>query len=118
MLRWAAGESVRGRAIERFCRLHESFGKRRMRVHRFRKVARGGADLDGEYAFADQDAGTGAGNTDAENSFRFRFNNEFGQAVGTVERERAAGGAPKEFADFDFDVLCFGFGFRKAAPGD
>ena len=89
-----------------------------MRVHRVGDVARGGAHLDGEHAFADQLAGAGADNADTENAFGFRFDNELGQAVGAVESQRAARGAPQELGDFDVDVFLLGFGFGQAAPGD
>jgi hypothetical protein len=89
-----------------------------MGMHRIGDVARGGAHLDGEYAFADQLAGADADDADAEDALGFRFDNELGQTVGPVQRERAAGSAPEKFGDLNLDVFLLGFGFGETAPGD
>ena len=82
-----------------------------MGMHRLGHVARGGAHLDREHAFADQLAGADASDADAENSFRLGLDDQLGQAVGPIEGQRAARGAPQELGDFDLDVFGLGFGF-------
>ena len=108
---------MRRRAVKRLRRFHECLRERRMRMDRVGDVACGGAHLDRQYAFADQLAGARADDTDTEDPFGLGFDDQFGQAIGAVERQRSARGAPQELGDFDVDAFLLGFGFGETAPG-
>ncbi len=86
-------------------------------MNRIGQIARRGAHLDGEHAFADQLAGAGADDAHAQYPFGFRFDDQFRQTVGPVQRQSPARGAPEKFRDFDLDIFLFGFAFGQAAPG-
>ena len=69
-----------------------------MRMHRIGDVARGGAHLDGENTFADQLAGADADDADTENALGLRLDDQLGQAIGAIESQRSARGAPQEIS--------------------
>ena len=48
----------------------------------------------------------------AQDSFSFWIDNEFGQPFRMIEGQCAAGGGPGELRYLDFPVLLFRFGFR------
>ena len=80
-------------------------------------VACGGAHFDRKDALADQFTGAHADDADAENPFGLGLDDQFGQTIGSVERQRSAGGAPQKLGDFDVDIFLLGFGFGQTAPG-
>ena len=94
-LRRAAGWQGMGcGAVKSFSRFHQGFRQSRVRVNAVGKVARGGAQLDRQHSFADQFAGAVADNSDTENALGLRFDDQFGQAIGTIECQCAPGCAP------------------------
>ena len=52
-----------------------------------------------------------------EDAFGFRIDDQLGQAVRTIEGQRAAGSGPRKFRDFDLDALRLRLRFGQAAPG-
>ena len=63
------------------------------------QVGRGRAHLDRQHAFGDQLAGARPDEADAENALGLRIENQLRQAVGAIERDRAARRAPRELRD-------------------
>ena len=61
-----------------------------MRVNRQLQVGRVRAHLDRQHAFGNQFAGAGSDQADAENALGLRIEDQLGQAVRPIERDRAA----------------------------
>ena len=70
--------------------------------------------LDGEHAFGDQLARAGADDADAEDAFGVGIDDELGQAVRPIDRERAAERRPRELRDLDLATLLLARRSRSA----
>ena len=70
----------------------------------------------GQRAFRNQLAGAGADDADAEHAFRAGLDHELGEAVGAIDRERAAGRGPGELRDLDLLPLLLRLGLGEARP--
>ena len=76
------------------------------------------AHLDGERGFGDQVAGMHADDARADDAVRRFIEDQLGEAFGTADADRAAGGGPRELADADLEALGLRFGLGDADPGD
>src|SRR5918999_3807937 len=80
-------------------------------------VARGSPHFHCEHALADQLPGADPGDTDAENAFGLRLNDQLSQTVGSVQSQRAARRAPEKLCHADFDAILLSLHVGEAAPG-
>ena len=111
------GEGVGGDAVENFGGFHDGFGKRRMRMDdsaRSRTVAP--ISMATTPSAINSPAPWPTMPTPRMRSVSGSIN-QFGQAVGAIIGQRAAGCAPREFGDFNFQSFCARLGFGQAAPG-
>ena len=81
---------MRGFAEKHFGRFHQCFGERRMRMNRELQIARRRAHLNCEHAFRNQLAGVGADEANAQNHLGVGIQQELGEPVSPIERNRAA----------------------------
>src|SRR5579863_1625012 len=105
-------------AEENFRRLHDTLRKRGVRMDGERDVLRDGTHLDGENAFGNQVARACSHNSDTQNAFALRINDELGHTLGAVERHSPAGSAPGELGNFDLTIFFLCLRFSKTSPGD
>src|SRR5688572_30366825 len=109
-------EDVRALTEEHFRALHQRLGQRWMRMDGELEVLGGGPHLDGQRAFGNQFAGAGADQADTENAAALRIDDQLRQPLGPIDRDRAAGGAPRELRHLELDPLCLRLGFGDASP--
>ena len=107
------------RSVEKALRrLHQAFGKGRMRVDGHGEVFRGHRGLDGQGGLGDQLSRSGPGDADTEHASRGRVHDELGESVAAPDGRRAARGGPGELRDLDGSPRLLRLRFHEAAPGD
>src|SRR6266542_5032115 len=91
---------------------HQRLGQGRMGMDNFGQVPGRRAHFHREHPFRDELAGVATDDPHTQNAFGLRIDQQFGQTIRPIQTQGAAGGAPREFCDFDALAfgLCFGFG--------
>ena len=109
-------ENVGAMAEENLRSFHQRFAQSGVGVHDLGEVMSGRPHFYSHRALTDEFAGTVTDNADAKNPFGARFDDEFGQTIGSVVGQSATTSAPREFGDFDWHPFGFGFGFSESYP--